>query len=292
MTDLAGNVQALAPLVAGGFYLALFGLEWLAPLRDRARSLANRLLQNIVLTALALFAGGTCVRPVAVAVMGWSEGHRYGLLQWFTLPMWGRMILGFLLMDMAFYYWHRINHCWPILWRFHNVHHCDPDLDTTTAFRFHFAEVAYSSAFRMVQVGALGIDLPTYAIYELVFTCATIFHHSNLRLPFVLEKPLAWFVVSPRMHGIHHSYVHTETDSNYSVVFNIWDRINGTLRLNVPQGAIRIGVPGYGAKNDNRIITLLLAPFHTQKSYWKDADGAVYSRDRAACASSSHTMVE
>jgi sterol desaturase/sphingolipid hydroxylase (fatty acid hydroxylase superfamily) len=172
------------------------------------------------------------------------------------------------------------------------VHHSDPDLDTTTGFRFHFIEVGYSSLFRMVQVAVIGVGFATYAIYELVFTCATIFHHSNLRLPFGLEKVLAAVVVTPRMHGIHHSWVRYETDSNYSVVGNVWDRLHGTIRLNVPQDRVAIGVPGYSEEEDNRIDTLLLAPVRAQKAYWKDEEGTVYERDEADTGPSRHALKE
>src|SRR3546814_18324800 len=53
------------------------------------------------------------------------------------------------------------------------------------------------------------------------------------------------FIVTPRMHGIHHSAVQEETDSNWSSGLTIWDRLHGTLRLDVPQDAITIGVPAY-----------------------------------------------
>jgi sterol desaturase/sphingolipid hydroxylase (fatty acid hydroxylase superfamily) len=61
-------------------------------------------------------------------------------------------IVAFLLLDLTFYYWHRANHVWPWLWRFHNVHHVDPDLDASTSFRFHFFEIGFSAAFRAAQI--------------------------------------------------------------------------------------------------------------------------------------------
>jgi sterol desaturase/sphingolipid hydroxylase (fatty acid hydroxylase superfamily) len=51
-------------------------------------------------------------------------------------------------MDLAFYYWHVANHRVAFLWRFHNVHHADPELDVSTGFRFHFAEVVFFACCR------------------------------------------------------------------------------------------------------------------------------------------------
>jgi sterol desaturase/sphingolipid hydroxylase (fatty acid hydroxylase superfamily) len=182
-------------------------------------------------------------------------------------------VLVFLLLDLAFYYWHRLNHEWPALWRLHNVHHCDPDLGVSTSFRFHFGEVALSTVFRVVQVTVIGASFPTFAVYEVAFQLNTLFHHSNVRLPIRLERWLNRVLVTPRMHGIHHSQVQEETNSNYSVVLPWWDRLHRTLRLNVPQSRIVIGVPGYAAPADNRLWNLLAMPFRKQREYWLRPDG-------------------
>jgi len=62
-----------------------------------------------------------------------------------------------------------------------------------------------------------------------------MFHHANVRLPIAAERRLNRFVVTPRMHGIHHSIVREETDSNWSSGLTLWDWLHGTLRLEVPQ---------------------------------------------------------
>jgi sterol desaturase/sphingolipid hydroxylase (fatty acid hydroxylase superfamily) len=161
----------------------------------------------------------------------------------------------------------------PFLWRFHNVHHCDPDLDVSTGFRFHFGEVAFSTVFRVVQVALLGVSLPQFAAYEILFQAVTLFEHSNLRLPEKLERALNLVFVTPRMHGVHHSQRRAETDSNFSVVFSFWDRLHGSLRLNVAQEQIKIGVPGYARPEDNRVLTALAAPFRRQRDYWGETPG-------------------
>jgi sterol desaturase/sphingolipid hydroxylase (fatty acid hydroxylase superfamily) len=119
------------------------------------------------------------------------------------------------MMDLTFYYWHRANRSISFFWRFHNVHHIDPDLDISTSFRFHFGEILYSLVFRAGQIYLLGIPLFTHLVYELVFQCATLFHHSNVRLPITFERSLNKIIVTPRMHGIHHSIVKDETNSNW-----------------------------------------------------------------------------
>jgi sterol desaturase/sphingolipid hydroxylase (fatty acid hydroxylase superfamily) len=178
-------------------------------------------------------------------------------------------LLGFLLMDLTFYYWHRLNHEIPLLWRFHNVHHADPDLDVTTSMRFHFVEIAYSSVFRLVQLAVIGINPILFICYEFIFQASTFFQHSNIRLPIRCERLLNKIIVTPRMHGIHHSNYMDETNRNYGVIFSFWDRLHRTIKLNIPQQSITIGVPGYQKQSDNQLINLLMMPFKAQRNYWR-----------------------
>jgi sterol desaturase/sphingolipid hydroxylase (fatty acid hydroxylase superfamily) len=251
-----------------GFALGLFLLERRFPLRRASRPLAGRLFVNLVYAALAFLTVALTVRPAAKAMLAWTGHSAFGLLNITAIPAPVRPILAFFLMDLTFYWWHRANHRIPLLWRFHNVHHIDPDLDVSSAFRFHFGELAFSSAFRVVQIGLIAPSLPAYAVYELVFQANTLFHHSNLRLPIRIERFLNRLLVTPRMHGIHHSQIRTETDSNYGSVLPWWDRLHRTLGLNIPQADIVIGVPGYEQYEDNRLPATLMMPFRKQRDYW------------------------
>lgn len=258
----------------------LFVIERFAALRRSRRPLLGRLLVNVSLSALAFAVAMVLVRPAALAVMQWAGDRPFGLIHIVPMPRAAQFAVAFLLMDLTFYWWHVANHRIPFLWRFHNVHHSDPDLDVSTAFRFHFGEVALSAGFRVVQVSAIGPAAWMFAVYELVFHANTAFHHSNIRLPIRIERLLNLVLVTPRMHGIHHSQVRDETNSNYSVVFPWWDRLHRTLGLNVPQSALAIGVPGYADPGDNRLGTTLLLPFRPQRDYWRRTDGTPVTRER------------
>jgi sterol desaturase/sphingolipid hydroxylase (fatty acid hydroxylase superfamily) len=102
-------------------------------------------------------------------------------------------------MDLTFYYWHLANHRLPFLWRFHNVHHIDPDLDVSTAFRFHFGEITLSAVFSLLQVSLIGPSAWAFAAYQLVFQAEVLFHHCNVRLPVRAERLLNKVLVTPRM---------------------------------------------------------------------------------------------
>jgi sterol desaturase/sphingolipid hydroxylase (fatty acid hydroxylase superfamily) len=166
-----------------------------------------------------------------------------------------------------------------VLWRFHNVHHIDPDLDVSTGFRFHFGEVLFSALFRSTQVSLIGMSFITFAVYEGAFQANTLFHHSNLRLPIRVERLLNMILVTPRMHGIHHSQVRSENNSNFGVVFCWWDKLHRTIGLNIPQSTIEIGMSGYSMPEDNRVSYALTLPFRKQRDYWRRPDGTIPQRD-------------
>jgi sterol desaturase/sphingolipid hydroxylase (fatty acid hydroxylase superfamily) len=264
------RIAPLAAVALVALAVVLFGVERVRPLREPRRRLLPRLWVNGAVSALAMLTAGLAVRPLAVTLLGWTEVQRFGLIgAWIPAPA-VRLVGVFLLLDLSFYYWHRVNHRLAVLWRFHNVHHVDPDLDVSTALRFHFGEVALSAAFRAVQVLAIGPPAVAYVAYEFVFQANTLFHHSNVRLPLGLERALNWLLVTPRMHGIHHSQVQGETNSNYSVVLPWWDWLHRSLVLGIRQRDIAIGVPGYARPEDNRLRTLLVLPFLRQRDYWRE----------------------
>ena len=271
--------QAYLPIAVAGLLAAFFIAERFFPLRGRRAPLLLRLFINFAISGLAFLTAMIAVRPSALGTLVWASRESFGLVQLVPAPAWTRFLVGFVLLDLSFYYWHVINHKVPFLWRFHNVHHIDPDLDVSTGFRFHFGEVLMSTVFRVTQVSVIGPSFATFMAYELVFQANTLFHHSNLRLPIHVERLLNVVLVTPRMHGVHHSQVRRETNSNFGVVFRWWDALHRTLRLNIPQSGIEIGVAGYSRPEDNRLWHALTLPFRRQRDYWRKDDGTMPERD-------------
>ena len=70
------------------------------------------------------------------------------------------------------------------------------------------------------------------------------------------------------MHSIHHSVVEAETNSNWSVVFIWWDRLHRTLRLDVPNERLTIGLSAWRDPGALTIRSLLALPFLRQRSAW------------------------
>ncbi len=279
-------------LVLVAVFLLLLALEAALPLRRRTRLRRHRWPVNFALTAGVMAAGLLVVRPVALTIIFWAGDLNLGLLRLVGLPSPADVLVGLILMDLTFYWWHRANHRFFLLWRFHGVHHLDPDLDVTSATRFHFGEVLYSSVFRVLQVGLLGVDVFTFLLYEVTYQAANMFQHANVRLPLILERVLNKILVTPRMHGIHHSVVSNEVGSNFSAVFRWWDALHRTLKLNVPQQDITIGVAGYLTPEHNRIWPLVILPIRFSKSYWLWPDGTEPKRSPATIPGQPGIMAE
>jgi sterol desaturase/sphingolipid hydroxylase (fatty acid hydroxylase superfamily) len=214
------------------------------------------------------------VSRVSVAV----ERRGWGLLKRLRLPVWLEVAAAVLLMDYTLYVWHVLTHRVPALWRFHVVHHIDLDLDASTAVRFHFGELTLSTPWRVAQVVVIGTPPLALSIWQTGLLMSILFHHSNVELPLWLERRVGRVFGTPRMHGIHHSQVADETNSNWSSGLTLWDWLHGTLRLNVPQRAIAIGVPAFSEASDVTLPKMVALPFEPQQPYWVRPDGTAPSR--------------
>ena len=251
------------------FFVILFVLESKFQLRKRVQNRWKRIIINfsVSLPSFAL------LRLVFIPFMVWlaykNERWQFGLNYLYVASAWLEAVIAFLLLDYTNYLWHIVLHKMPLMWRFHLVHHTDLDLDITTSFRFHFGELIGSVFFRGAAVILVGISPLMVLIYEIAFDASNQFQHSNMKIPFRLEKVLNKVLVTPRMHGIHHSRKKRETDSNFSIIFSFWDRLHRTIRLNVHQDDIVTGVPVYPDEKELTTVKLLKLPF-TKIRDWKE----------------------
>jgi sterol desaturase/sphingolipid hydroxylase (fatty acid hydroxylase superfamily) len=117
-------------------------------------------------------------------------------------------------------------------------------------------------------VTLIGVSPRALNIWQTALLLSILFHHSNVRLPIETERWLNRLVVTPRMHGIHHSLIREETDANWSSGLSVWDWLHGTLKLNVPQGEIIIGVPAYREPSEVGLAKILSMPFGEERPTW------------------------
>jgi sterol desaturase/sphingolipid hydroxylase (fatty acid hydroxylase superfamily) len=280
--------KRLPAWVSGGLVLGAFGLLLLAerrrPLRRAVEPKLRHDLRNLAVVAASALALRLTEKPVVEPLAELVERRRWGLLKRLGLPPAVETAAAIALMDYTLYLWHVLTHRAPWLWRLHLVHHVDLDLTASTALRFHFLEMMLSVPWRAAQVALIGVSPRALSIWQTGLLLSILFHHSNLRLPVPLERRLVRFIVTPRMHGVHHSTMPEETGSNWSSGLTAWDWLHGTLRLDVPQEAITIGVPAYREPQDVALGRLLAQPFGEQRPTWRSPDGSA-SRVRTARSS-------
>lgn len=237
-------------VIAGGFAILTF-LERRRPLRTQREAQVPRAARNLTLGAIAL--------GLAQLVHVPENEQPAGLLKWMRVPRPLQTIAGVVLMDYTLWWWHRWNHELPLLWRFHLVHHVDRDMDASTAFRFHFGEHVLSFFYRAAQVKMIGATSFAVWLWQTLLFASIMFHHSNVRLPIATESRLVRWIVTPRMHGIHHSELREHARTNYSSLLSCWDALHRTLLLDVPQETIEIGAPGF--ERDVPLKAALTLPF-------------------------------
>jgi sterol desaturase/sphingolipid hydroxylase (fatty acid hydroxylase superfamily) len=255
--------------VSGALVVGAFGvLVWLErrrPLRRAVEPKLRREARNLAVAAVSAAALRVTEKPVAEALTSLVERRGWGLLKLRRLPAWLEVALAVVLLDYTLYLWHVLTHRVPFLWRFHLAHHVDLDLDASTALRFHFTELVLSVPWRAGQILLIGVSPLALSVWQTLLFVSILFHHSNVELPLEVERRLNALVVTPRMHGIHHSVVKEETNSNWSSGLTLWDWLHGTLRLDVPQHDIVIGVPAYRDPEEVGLAEILKLPFGEER---------------------------
>jgi sterol desaturase/sphingolipid hydroxylase (fatty acid hydroxylase superfamily) len=260
------------PLLIALVLGALWSLETLYPMFQIKKSRLKHDLSNLALGVLNAVLAAFIFASLVLAVTNWSAEQKFGLLHWLDVsPLVGALI-GLLVFDCWQYWWHRINHVIPFLWRFHAVHHSDAAMDASSAVRFHTVEIMYSSAIRLLILPLIGLSISHLLIYELILLPIILFHHSNIAIPAQLDKFLRILIVTPRIHWVHHSHIREETDSNYASLLSVWDRLFGSFRLRDDPQNIRLGL---GDRFDesawDSLLGMIKQPFNS-KLYKPPAD--------------------
>ena len=167
----------------------------------------------------------------AMAMVRWVDFikvERIGLFNQIRLPFFMILFLSILILDVWMYAWHQLNHKIPFLWRFHIFHHKDEKMNTTTALRFHIADLLLSYPGKACIVFILGISFVPLLVYEVIFFTSVIIHHSNIFITEKTDNIYRKLFASPLMHRIHHSINLRESNSNFGAVFSFWDAIFNT----------------------------------------------------------------
>lgn len=222
------RVPGLALLFGSFFFVALW--ELFRSRRTLDSPVTPRWLGNLALYFInaALLAWLFPAPSDAVARIGTNFG--LGLLQWPHSHSVANFAIGFLFLDFIRYWFHRLFHTVPWLWRLHSLHHADSDLDVSTSFRHHPVEFVVGSGLFWIVFVMTGFPSDIAAAYLLCTSILSCLQHGNIGLPPSLDLVLQSIIVTPDMHRLHHSVVPDEANSNFGFLFSFWDRVFATHR--------------------------------------------------------------
>jgi len=224
--DFGGSVQLLRIVLLGPISLGVLGVilvvERVRPAQRRAL-IARGHRQDAIYTVLNI----SLVVPLMTALtLSFSDVTRR-MFPWVVLPHVGVVPRGiviaviFVCMDGLNWFVHLANHRVRMLWRFHELHHSQEDMNALTVFRTHpFLHVSYLIALIpgvfLLANGAVSTSvLIAYAAF-------VAFAHSNTNLGF---GPFRRILVSPNYHRIHHRRDGAQ-DVNLGFALTIWDELS------------------------------------------------------------------
>ena len=246
-----------------GVFLAMALWEVLAPRRGLGVGKGYRWVNNLAVVALDSALVRVVFPTAAVGIALFAEAEGWGLLHRAEPPFWLAVVIGVVALDFAIWAQHVMFHAVPALWRLHRMHHADLDFDVTTGLRFHPIEILLSMVIKAGVVVALGTPAVAVLLFEVLLNATSMFNHGNVRLPARLERVLRWFVVTPEMHRVHHSWYPNETNSNFGFNLPWWDRLFGTYLAQPRDGHERmtIGINLFREPRELRLDRMLFQPF-------------------------------
>ncbi|WP_086617326.1 sterol desaturase family protein [Erythrobacter tepidarius] len=178
---------------------------------------------------------------------------------WSALPAVLTIILAIVLIDLAAYWRHRLEHS-PALWRIHATHHADEAMNWLTLHRKHPLGELLSLLIDLVPVLLLG--LPIWAILTASLLRAWWGYLIHADVPWTLG-PVGKVMMSPAAHRLHHIRDEALMGANFGNTITLWDRLFGTWTDPAPYLNCKTGI----AEGTRDLGGELLRPFEAR--YWK-----------------------
>ena len=239
-------------------FAVLAVLELAARHGDNVPSPLSRIGTNVGLYLIAALA--TLVMPLSIAgAAAWAGHNGFGLFNNVSAPPLLVLSVAIIARSFAAYWLHRASHNHPLLWRLHRIHHCDTQVDVSLSLRHHPLELLPAILLFAGLTALLGLPVWTALLTEMVMLAATFWEHLAVRLPAWLRTSLEPWVVLPETHLLHHSADRLQTDSNYSTLTIVWDRMFGTFRPS-SEAVMRIGLGDFDDRIANNLWQQLLLP--------------------------------
>ena len=244
--------------------IALCGLLWalesIIPLYKFHNSRVRHALPNVALT-LMLVITNLALSFSSAYLADFSVRNGIGLFPLLNNSSWTQVVFGVLALDLFGYFAHVLLHKSWLGWQFHRVHHSENAVDVTTSFRQHPGETVWRILWRLAAIVVFGIPLWIVVVYLIFSGLNAELEHANIKLNRRLDWFLRLLIVTPNMHKVHHSRDQIETDSNYSNIFSIWDRLFSTYTSAIDFRRLKYGLEGFDVQERQTLKGLLKMPF-------------------------------
>jgi sterol desaturase/sphingolipid hydroxylase (fatty acid hydroxylase superfamily) len=243
-------------------FVAIAMAETFVPFRSLPSSTPRRWTSNAILQALSTTVVFCAYQLTGIELAFRLQASAYGALNRLSIPYSLRFALGFVALDLGAYTSHRLFHAFTLLWRVHQVHHSETDLDLTTGLRFHPFEALVTQGFLLALIAVLGVPPAAVAFAAMAFIVQDFFTHANLRVSQSADHFLRLLIVTPGMHRVHHSREILGQSANFGTVFSLWDRLFGTYSAGLPGGTqTGSGLAEIANGSDLNGAGLLILPF-------------------------------
>ena len=261
--------QTRVLFLVGGLFLFLL-LESGLPFSKSPYDKLNHAKINITFTLITLIINLIGAIGILKSV-DLVRAYNFGLLNVIETPLWLYGLIGIALMDfIGAWIVHWIQHNIRWMWKFHIIHHSDPNVDVTSGLRHHPVENVFRLLFTILAILISGANFGLVMIYQTVSAFFAHFSHANIHLPAKFEHLISFIFVTPRFHRIHHHFRQPHTDSNYGNIFSFWDYIFQTKKDFKNIKNIQYGVDTHMKKEEiSSIINLLTIPFQPYRSSHK-----------------------
>ncbi len=140
-------------------------------------------------------------------------------------------VLGLVLYDFFYYWWHRFTHEVNLGWATHVVHHQSQEYNLAVALRQSVTSWITGFPF-YIPMAILGVSPLVWAISGAVSLLYQFWIHTE-----VIDKlgPLESVMNTPSHHRVHHAINPQYLDKNYAAILIVWDRMFGTFEWEVEQ---------------------------------------------------------
>lgn len=169
-------------------------------------------------------------------------------------------VLGFVAVDLCFYWAHRSLHRYNLLWGAHQPHHSSEDFNLSTALRKGAFQTAFDWPFYL-PLALLGLPLPLFLLLLGIQLAYQFWIHTqHIERMGWLEK----IIITPSHHRVHHGQNDCYIDKNHGGVFIVWDKLFGTF-------AEEVEPVRYGVTTPVRTFDAIALQFSWWRLLWADA---------------------